>query len=521
VKTNRYPLIITLANKSRVCGFAFASIIIPVVFLQADGIVPAERLGPNILLILADDFGWGDTSSYSPESPIKTPHIDRLAKDGIRLTNAHAPAAACTPTRYGLLTGRYPWRSYVKKQVLRYYAPAMITKDHVTIPSFLKSHNYQTAGFGKWHTGLDWTPVEGDPVNWRSHWNSDARDANVIVGKGIDHSQPFGNAPTDIGFGTYFGTPSNAGRLPFFIEDNRVINNPIRDESGLMRDPTLARDEVDDLYVAKAIRFIEAHQQDHSDRPFFVYLPLNAIHGAVQVPKRFQGKTGMTIREDKIPWVNESVGKMLDALDNLNLADDTLVVFTSDNGPLNSPIARENGHEPTGPYRGVKSNLYEGGTRVPFLARWPGRIPAGVSSDQLVCLTDMLATVAELCGDPLSQQDHPDSVSLLPVLLQKNDAPVRDNLVTLSFGGFLTMQRGPWKAAFGTKWHGGFFSDKYGGKHPEDVPADSPELGQLFNISQDPFETNDVWEKHPEVVQHLRQELERIRELAADDPKEW
>ena len=483
--------------------------------------VTDEQLRPNVLLILADDFGWGDTSSYSPKSPIKTPNIDRLAKDGIRLTNAHAPAAACTPTRYGLLTGRYPWRSYVKKRVLKFYAPAMITKDHVTIPSFLKSHNYRTAGFGKWHTGLDWEPLEGDPVNWRSHWNSDARDAAITVGKGIDHSRPFGNAPTDIGFDTYFGTPSNAGRMPFFIDDNRVFGNPQPDKTGLMSDPDLSRDTVDDIYVDKAIGFITEHQKNHQDRPFFVYLPLNAIHGAVQVPKRFEGKTGMSIREDKIPWVNESVGKMLDALDDLNLAEDTLVVFTSDNGPLNSPIARENGHQPTGPYRGVKSNIYEGGTRVPFLARWPGRIPAGVSSDQLVCLTDMLATVAELCGAPLRKKDHPDSVSLLPVLLQKNDAPVRDNLVTLSFGGFLTLQRDQWKAAFGTKWHGGFFSDKYGGKHPKDVPADSPELGQLFNISKDPFETSDVWEKHPEVVKTLREDLQRIRRLADDDPKDW
>jgi arylsulfatase A-like enzyme len=476
---------------------------------------------PNILLIMADDLGWGDVSCYGPGSPIRTPHIDRLAKEGIQITNAHAPAAACTPTRYGLLTGRYPWRSYVKKGVLKFYAPAMITKNHLTLPSLLRSHNYRTAGFGKWHTGLDWTPVEGDPARWRSHWNSEARDAAVTVGRGIDHARPFGNAPTDIGFDRYFGTPSNAGRLPFFIEDNRVVGNPKPDKKGLMRDPALARDKVDDIYVDKAIRFIRSHQQDHSDRPFFVYLPLNAIHGAVEVPERFQGTTKMTIREDKIPWVNENVGEMLDALDEMNLTKDTLVIFTSDNGPLNSPEARAAGHQPTGPYRGVKSNVWDGGTRVPFLARWPGHIPAGATSDHLACLTDMLATFAELCGDSLRQEDFPDSVSLFSVLRQKDSKAVRDNLVTLSFGGFLTIRQGRWKAVFGTKWTGGHHTLKYGGERPKSVPPDSPEIGQLFDISQDPFEKNDVWEEHPEVVENLRGELERIKALIADDPKDW
>jgi arylsulfatase A len=481
----------------------------------------AKAMHPNILVILADDLGWGDVSCNNPRSPIKTPQVDRLANEGMRFTNAHAPAAACTPTRYGLLTGRYPWRSYVKKRVLKFYAPAMITTAHTTLPGFLKTQGYRSAGFGKWHTGLDWTPVKGDPVNWRSHWNSDERKANVIVGKGIDHTKSFGNAPTDIGFDSYFGTPSNAGRLPFFIENNRVVGKPTRDKKGLMRDPTLSPDTVDDIYVQKAIAFIKTHQDEHADQPFFVYLPLNAIHGAVDVPKRFQGSAKMSIREDKIPWVDESVGKMLTALDTLKLTDETLVIFTSDNGPLDSPVAKAKGHEPTGPYRGVKSNVYEGGTRVPFLARWPGHVPAGVSSDTLVCLTDVLATVAELCGDPLDKKKHPDTVSLLPVLLQKNKAPVRDNLVTLSFGGFLTMQKGQWKAAFGTQWHGGHLSPKYGGKHPKSVPPDSPKLGQLFNVAKDPFEKKDVWEKHPEVIQNLRQELERIRGLAPDDPKDW
>jgi arylsulfatase A len=481
----------------------------------ADDDTPQAR--PNILLILADDLGWGDTSCNNPDSPLSTPQIDRIAKEGIRFTNAHAPAAACTPTRYGLLTGRYPWRSYLKKHVLKFYAPAMITKDHTTIPSYLKSQGYRTAGFGKWHTGLDWTPVPGDPVNWRSHWNSESRTAAVDVGKGIDHSKPFKNAPTDIGFDHYFGTPSNCARLPFFIADNRVFGEPQRDKKGLMRDPSCEPDKVDDLYVSKAIDFIRTHEEEHSDSPFFVYLPLNAIHGAVDVPQRFKAKSQMSIREDKIFWANESVGKMLAALDRMQLAGDTLVIFSSDNGPLHSPPAENKGHQPTGPYRGVKSNVWDGGTRVPFLARWPGHIPIGTTTDRLLCLTDMLATIAALFGEPLSADTFPDSFNQLPALLNQKNAALRPEMVTSSLGGFLTIRQGKWKAIFGTKWTGGHPSHKYGGKAPKGTPRNSPRVGQLYNIREDPFETKDLWDSNPEVRKNLAAELERIQGKCKSD----
>lgn len=472
---------------------------------------------PNIVLILADDFGWGDASCNNPESPIKTPHIDRIAKEGIRFTNAHTPSAVCTPTRYGLLTGRYPWRSYLKKQVLAYYAPALIQKGRVTLASYLKSQGYRTGGFGKWHLGLDWTPVEGDPVNWRSYWNTrDPKDA-IKVGKGIDHTKPFKNAPTDIGFDTYFGTPSNAGRLPFFIQDNRVVGNLKRDKKGLMRDPNAARDKVDDIYVDKAIAFMDSHKKQHADRPFFVYLPLNAIHGAVKVPKRFEGKTGMTKREDKILWADQSVGRILAALDRMKITDDTLVIFTTDNGPLNSPTAREKGHEPTGPYRGFKTCAWDGGTRVPFVARWPGRIPVGESTDHLIGLVDMLATFAALCGEPLPEGAGPDSVNQLPALLQqKEKITPRPAMVTATYRGLLALRHENWKAIFGTKWSGGHTNTNYGGLGPGKT-MDDPNSGQLYNLDQDPYEKSDLWERRPDIVKKLRLEMERIKQLDKSD----
>ncbi len=482
---------------------------------QADAaVIPGN---PNIVLILADDFGWGDASCNNPASPIKTPNIDRIANEGIRFTNAHTPSAVCTPTRYGLLTGRYPWRSYLKEKVLAYYAPALIRKGRTTLASYLKSQGYRTGGFGKWHLGLDWTPVEGDPMNWRSQYTARDRKQAARVAKGIDHTKPFGNAPTDIGFDTYFGTPSNASRLPFFIEDNRVVGDLKRDKSGAVHDPACARDKVDDIYVDRALAFIESHERDHADHPFFVYLPLNAIHGAVKVPARFEGKTGMTQREDKILWADQNVGRVLAALDRMALSDDTLLIFTTDNGPLNSPVARRKGHEPAGPYRGFKTCAWDGGTRVPFVARWPGRIPAGATTDHLIGLTDMLATFAALCGTPLPDDAGPDSVNQLPALLQQKEKIVpRPALVTATYRGLLTLRDGKWKAIFGTKWSGGHTNENYGGLGPGKT-MDDPESGQLYDLEQDPGEQNDLWESHPERVQQLRVQIETIRRLEKDD----
>jgi arylsulfatase A len=507
---NTYPKV----NMTRYPVWSILALSAICILLATNEVAAGQR--PNIVLILADDFGWGDASCNNPDSPLKTPAIDRIAKEGIRFTNAHTPSSVCTPTRYGLLTGRYPWRSYLKKEVLRSYAPAMITKGRTTIASYLKTQGYRTAGFGKWHLGLDWTPVEGDPLNWRSKWNSNGPKAGIALGKGIDHTKPFKNGPVDIGFDTYFGTASNCSRLPFFIHDNRVVGNPKPDKNGLMRDPACARDKVDDISLKKAIGFIEAHQEQHADQPFFVYLPLNAIHGAVAVPKRYMGRNGMAKREDKILWANESVGKMLAALDRMKLTDDTLVIFTTDNGPINSPLARKKGHQPTGPYRGLKTSAWDGGTRVPFVARWPGRIPIGATTDQLMGLTDVLATVAAICGTPLPQGAGPDSVNRLPALLNAKDVTPRPAMVTATYRGLLTLRQGEWKAIFGTKWSGGHTNPTYGGLGPS-KKMDDPNGGQLYNLISDPKEQKDLWERRPDIVKKLRDELERIKQLDKSD----
>ena len=499
--------------------------VIPFVVCLAFGLVcSAECLAdkPNIILILADDLGWGDVSCNNLDTPLKTPALDSIANEGIRLTNAHTPSSVCTPTRYGLLTGRYPWRSYLQKEVLAYYCPALITEGKTTIASYLKSQGYRTAGFGKWHLGLGWTAVNGDPKNWRSHWATRELDVALQAQNGIDHTKPFKNSTVDVGFDTYFGTPSNCSRLPFFIQDNRVFGQPQLDKKGQLRDPACARDKVDDIFVSKAIDFIKKHEKHHSDQPFFVYLPLNAIHAAVTVPKRFASQSKMSAREDKILWTNESVAKMIAVLDEMNLKDDTLVIFTSDNGPNLSQLARKKGHLSAGPYRGAKTSVWDGGSRVPFLVRWPGHIPAGVTTDRLFCLTDVLASFAGLCGTPLPDGAGPDSFNMLPTLLHKQDEITgRAELVTASYRGFLTLRQGKWKAVFGTKWTGGYPHELVGGLPPAGTLPDDPAIGQLYDISVDPFEQEDLWKKRPEVVKSLLRELERIKQLDKPDEIRW
>ena len=243
-------------------------------------------------------------------------------------------------------------------------------------------------------------------------------------------------------------------------------------------------------------------------------MPLNAIHGAVTVPERFTGKSKLSQREDKILWVNESVTAVLAALDRMKLRDDTLVIFTTDNGPIRSPEATKKGHRGAGPYRGLKTNVWDGGTRVPFVARWPGHIPAGATTDHLIGLTDMLATIAAICGSPLPEGAGTDSITQLPALLQKkDDIAVRPALVTASYEGFFTIRQGKWKAILGTKWSGGHPGANYGGPPPKGTPPDGPTIGQLYDISADPLETKDLWEDQPEVVARLKATFNKIHDL--------
>lgn len=470
---------------------------------------------PNVLLILADDFGWGDASCNNPEAVFQTPNIDRIAAEGTRFSNAHTPHAVCTPTRYALLTGRYCWRTELREGVLPGYGRSLIRPGRLTLASMLKRQGYRTGAFGKWHLGLDWTPVEGDPGDW--HWGTQvwiqAKKAIAMIGARIDHTKPLTVGPTHLGFDKAFITPSNNSRIPFFVRDDRVDGEPRPDKDGTLRDERVQRDTVDDVHVREAIAFLDDWKQQHADGPFFVYLPLNAIHATTKPPARFQGKTVDGVQGDKALWLDESVGKMLAALEGLGVLGDTLVIFTSDNGPL--PPSRYNPdtpHRAAGPYRGYKTDAWDGGCRIPFLVRWPGKVEAGRVSDALVSLTDVMATLAALVGEELPEWGGEDSFNQLPLWLGESDQSARDHLVTQSNVGAMTIRSGGWKLILGTKGSGG---PRTPGAEPIMVTIpwrfDQPIAGQLYHIATDPYERDDCYERCPDKVAHLQAMLiERI-----------
>ena len=464
---------------------------------------------PNIIVILADDLGWGDVSCNQPEKgKLKTPAIDALAAEGKRFTNAHAPHAVCTPTRYSLLTGRYCWRSFLREGVLPGYSKPLIPPTRTTIASALKGKGYTTAAFGKWHIGLGWQPVEGDPGDFHfgSHLHGPGGSkALAAVSRRVDHTAPITGGPIELGFDTFFGTPSNCSRIPIFIRDDRVINNPKRDKNGLISDPAVDRQTVDDLYVAEAGTFIKAAAQ--SEKPFFVYLALNAAHGAILPPDRFKGTTGIGDRGDRVPWVDESVGKVRKILAEAGVEKNTLIIFTSDNGPVykNYEIPKHD-HDGSGPYRGYKTDSWDGGTRVPFIAHWPGKIEAGTVNDNLLCLTDLLPTAAALVGAELPKWAAEDGVDQTTQLFETGAATSRESMITQSYVGLLSIREGKWKLIFDTQGSGGFY--KYSAEVEEmDTLApwrvDLSKTGQLYDLEADPYEQNNLYAENPNVVKQL------------------
>ena len=462
---------------------------------------PANR--PNIIFILADDLGWGDVSCNNSKSRIPTPNIDRIANEGVRFTNAHTPSAVCSPTRYGLLTGRYPWRTAMREGVLYSFCPALIHKGRMTLGSMLQRQGYATGAFGKWHVGLDWTPVPGDPGDWE--YGTPVRMTWKRLHARVDARKPFRNGPTDVGFDTFFGIADNTG-FKVFLENDHVQEGTVF-SNGVWSTPGFKRDEVDDLFTDRAIQFMEKN----ASKPFFVYLPLTAPHVPETPPKRLEGKSGDGRRGDMCMWVDENVGKVLATLDRLKLKEDTLIIFSSDNGAFFNgdrktwtPVSE---HRPSGAYRGYKTDAWDGGTHVPFVARWPGHIPAKTVQKDLLCLTDMLATFASVTQASLPEWAGEDSFNQLPAMLSKSAAPARTSLITHSYTGIYSIRDGDWKAVFDTEGSGG-----HRGITPEwqpivhGIPEDpgSGGVGQLYNLAKDPYEKQNLWKEHPEVVERLQ-----------------
>lgn len=461
---------------------------------------PKKR--PNIIYILADDLGYGDLSCLNEESKLHTVNLDRIADTGVKFTDAHSGSAVCTPTRYGILTGRYCWRSKLKSGVLYGYSKRLIEQGRMTVGSFLQQQGYHTACIGKWHLGMDWA---GEKDNY-------------------DVTQPIQNGPNSVGFDYFFGISASLDMPPYvYIENDGITAAPDRetenkDYKGFWRKgPTGADFKHEDVLpkvTEKSVEYIDKHSK--TDQPFFMYIPLAAPHTPILPTKEFQGKSGTNLYGDFVLQCDHSVGQILDALSRNGITNDTLIIFTSDNGC--SPRAEFDeleavGHDPSYVFRGHKADIFEGGHRIPFIARWPGMIAPGSVSDETTCLTDLLATCAAIVDEPLPSDAGEDSYNILPALLGEiTDGPIREATVHHSINGSFSIRQGKWKLNF-CPGSGGW-SDPRPNKAKE---MNLPPV-QLYDIENDAAETKNLYKKHPKVVAQLTKLLDHYKQSGRSAP---
>jgi arylsulfatase A-like enzyme len=461
---------------------------------------------PNIVFVMADDMGYGDLGCYGA-TKIQTPRMDRVASDGIRFTDAHASAAVCTPSRYSVLTGRYCWRSRLKEWVLWGFEPPLIESDRLTVATMLRAHGYATAAIGKWHLGLGWTTVDGQPP--------------TADGRNVDYAVPIQGGPLELGFDTCFCITGSLDMAPYcFVEDDHTLGIPSLEKDpyhpqqrrGLMV-PGWRDDLVDVRFAERAVDYIDRHALERPDQPFFLYLTPSAPHRPCVPPDFVEGASEAGARGDMVALVDWMVGQVDDALARHNLQGNTLFIVTSDNGArLTNYDGRDYGHKSNGSLRGQKADIWDGGHREPFVARWPGHIAPGTSSDQLTCLCDLTATCADVLGIPLPANAAQDSYSFLPALTgAPATGPLRDALVHHSGEGMFSLREGRWKLIMGLG-SGGFSEPK----HLE--PAPGGPLGQLYDMEADWRESGNAWTKHPSVVEHLSGRLEALKSQGYSRP---
>lgn len=512
---------------------------------------------PNIVFILADDLGYGDLGCYGA-TKVKTPNIDRLAREGMRFTDAHSPASVCTPSRYNLMTGRYCWRTWAGHGTIWANDPLLIDDGRLTLASLLQGAGYFTGLVGKWHLGFGRPGTPG--------WD------DML---GPDFNGELRPGPLDVGFNYFYGMPAVGQHPNIFIDGRRVVGLDPRDPIRFINDPRpeyrvkyldRPRTAPTNLQLASgksaeyvfedaALRLTEkavAFLEQHHERPFFLYLAHRNIHAPLKPNARFKGTSEIGVYGDFIHELDWSVGQVLDTLDRLNLTGNTLVFFSSDNGGVKTyqriDHAEIAGHRINGPLRGQKTEVYEGGHREPFLARWPGHVKAGSESRQLIALTDMVATCADLLGLSLPHDAAEDSISFAPVLLgtTSGGAGLRQSLVNDSMMGLYSIREGPWKLILGQGGGGSYSQEKnppakpqansaaaqpvriydfddaaVGGRDKQVVSSPAPAAaaapnpgepaGQLYNLDDDLGESKNLYNEKPEIVSHLTAVLAKIQ----------
>ena len=482
--------------------------------------MPEKKL-PNILFILADDLGYGDVSCYNSESKVPTPNIDRLAREGMRFTDAHSPSTVCTPSRYSILTGRMAFRTGFAGVFTGAGGPCLIESSRLTLPSMLQSKGYTTALFGKWHVGLSFPNQKGEPIN------ENGFDPVQL----IDYTQSIPDAPIHRGFDHFFGTACcpTTDFLYAFIDGDRIPVPPTgfldrtplpnhaysKDNRMGMISPDFDLEEIDMIFLDKSKTFLENHVQETPDKPFFLFHSAQAVHLPSFPGKDFKGKTNAGPHGDFIFEFDYVVGELLETLDRLGIADNTLVMVSSDNGPEVTSVVNMRAdyqHDGAHPWRGMKRDQWEGGHRIPFVVRWPGSVPADSISDQTVCLCDIMATCASLVDVQLTNDVAEDSFDILPVMQsqQKTKDAIRHHTLHQTIKLDLAIRKGKWKYLD----HKGSGGNNY--QHESLKPyalietePDAP--GQLYNLETDPGEITNLYFVYPEIIEDLKKQLDTFR----------
>jgi arylsulfatase A len=467
------------------------AIVLAGLVLAGSGADWARATKPNVILVMADDLGIGDVSPTNPDCQIKTPRLQEMANQGLTFLDAHTPSSVCTPTRYGLLTGRYNWRSRLARGVLSGTSSHLIPADRPTLGHLMHKADYHTAMIGKWHLGWDWPKTDGK----------------------IDFTKPVTDGPDINGFDQYYGHCGSLDMPPYvWVDTGHITAQPDRVEGvtkkesryGWYRKGPIAADfkipEVLPHLFDKSIEYVNARAKSAREgKPFFLYLALPAPHTPIVPVPPFKGASGLNPYADFVMQTDHLMGQLLDAVKEAGLDDNTLVIFTSDNGcspEANFDLLKSKGHNPSGKYRGHKADIYEGGHRVPLIVRWPGKVEGGRQTEALACLTDVYATFEAITDQDKQPLGGEDGYSLLPVF-EGAATSARDTLISHSIGGSFAIRQGPWKLCL-SSGSGGWSAPREDAAKKQGLPA-----MQLFNLADDPAEKKNLVQDEPEKVETL------------------